>query len=110
MERLGAESTYPWVLRHRAWPPSAFLLFDELWVEADPVDILQVEALVQAEIEAAALGVMVPARLDPPPTRDELSNRRPAPLAEVPTPGMSVDRPGRSRVGTALGDDPASDP
>jgi DNA polymerase-1 len=51
----------------------AFLLFDELWVEADPADIPQVVALVRAEMEAAAAidGVVVPVRLDPPLSSDE---------------------------------------
>ena len=43
----------------------AFLLFDELWVEADPDDN-RIVALVRAEMEAAALadGVFVPVRFD----------------------------------------------
>jgi hypothetical protein len=44
----------------------AFLLFDELWVEADPAALACTAALVSREMEAAALavGVAVPARLD----------------------------------------------
>jgi hypothetical protein len=44
----------------------AFLLFDELWVEADPDALTCTAALVRREMEAVALavGVAVPARLD----------------------------------------------
>ena len=48
----------------------AFLLFDELWVEADPNDAT-ISALIRSELEAAAAadGVVVPVRFDeePPP-------------------------------------------
>ena len=45
----------------------AFLLYDELWVEAEPDDG-RVVPLVRAEMEAAALadGVFVPVRFDEP--------------------------------------------
>jgi hypothetical protein len=42
----------------------AFLLFGELWVESDPAAARRVEALVRAEMEAAAAadGLVIPIR------------------------------------------------
>jgi DNA polymerase-1 len=47
----------------------AFLLFDELWVETDPVAEAEATALVHREMEAAAqaVGVFVPVRMEDGP-------------------------------------------
>jgi hypothetical protein len=81
----------------------AFLLYDELWVECDPVHTATVAELVRTEMITAALelGVSIPVRLDPdqdgPPRFlwDQLSRWRWGAGLEDPASGIVSDRPDR---------------
>jgi hypothetical protein len=76
----------------------AFMLFDELWVECAPGDVLAVTSMMRAEMMTAglALGVTVPVRLEPDPGRaprftwHQLRRWRWGPSLEDPTPGIVV--------------------